>query len=266
MEELVKVQPVVIGGEEVNAVNARDLHVRLEVGRDFSTWFKERTEKYKFIEGEDYTLPETGELETRGFQEKVEYFITLDMAKELSMVENNEQGRVARKYFIAVEKAFKNQKPVIPEFPLIREEFYKTLEDSLALGYPRHQALETATAAFNGFYGTDVVKYMGFPNEKTKYYTLREIWESIPYPDEEFDAAKGWMINILRYLGYVTDIAVSKTKREMVCTTKGEWHCTNIKANFYDIGWCSCLREDILRKHYERREGTAEYAFMLKML
>lgn len=162
-----------------------------------------------------------------------------------------------------MEKAFKNQKPVIPEFPLIREEFYKTLEDSLALGYPRHQALETATAAFNGFYGTDVVKYMGFPNEKTKYYTLREIWESIPYPDDKFEDAKHWMINVLRYYGYVTEVSISKTKRFFACTTKGEWHCTNVKANFYDIGWCSCLREEIMRTHDERREETPAYVLRL---
>lgn len=82
-----------IGAEKVNSVSARDLHTKLEVGKDFSTWIKGRISKYEFEENVDFvTLPKTGELESRGFQGKVEYFITLDMAKELSMVENNPQG------------------------------------------------------------------------------------------------------------------------------------------------------------------------------
>ncbi|MDR2052471.1 MAG: antA/AntB antirepressor family protein [Treponema sp.] len=36
-------------------VNARDLHERLEVGRDFSNWIKDRIEKYGFLEGEDFS-------------------------------------------------------------------------------------------------------------------------------------------------------------------------------------------------------------------
>lgn len=86
-------------------VSARELHKFLEVGRDFSTWLKARIEKYKFEENIDFTVfTKSGELETTGFQEKIEYVITIDMAKELSMVENNDKGREARKYFIACEK------------------------------------------------------------------------------------------------------------------------------------------------------------------
>jgi len=58
MQELVKVQPVVIGGEEVNAVNARDLHARLEVKTDFSDWIKGRIAKFDFLQGVDFIDPE----------------------------------------------------------------------------------------------------------------------------------------------------------------------------------------------------------------
>lgn len=84
-------------------VNARDLHGFLEVGKDFSTWFNDRVVKYGFEDGVDYTdlvSPSSGE---KGGRPKIEYFISLDMAKELSMVENNEKGREARRYFIEVE-------------------------------------------------------------------------------------------------------------------------------------------------------------------
>jgi phage anti-repressor protein len=84
--------------------NARDLHTFLQVGKDFSTWIKERIETYSFIEGEDYS-PNLGNRSggTKG-RGKTDYHLTLDTAKELAMVENNEQGRQVRRYFIKLEK------------------------------------------------------------------------------------------------------------------------------------------------------------------
>ncbi|WMT47853.1 MAG: antA/AntB antirepressor family protein [Acidithiobacillus caldus] len=109
MEELVPVSRQVIGGEEVFVVNARDLHRFLEVGKDFSTWIKDRIRKFGFVDGQDYVCieslssPSLGSSKARP-QRIVEYFLTLDMAKELAMVERTERGRQARRYFIACEK------------------------------------------------------------------------------------------------------------------------------------------------------------------
>ena len=75
-------------------VNARNLHEFLEVGRDFSNWFKDRVEKYGFEEGEDFSPILANSTESTGRQKK-EYIIKMDMAKELAMVENNEKGRQA---------------------------------------------------------------------------------------------------------------------------------------------------------------------------
>ncbi len=86
-----KSQP--INGTPTETVSARELHAFLEVGRDFSTWIKDRISKYEFVENTDYImLPKTGELENKGSQGKIEYFVTLDMAKQLAMVENNDKG------------------------------------------------------------------------------------------------------------------------------------------------------------------------------
>ena len=85
-------------------VNARDLHEFLESRRDFSNWIKQRIEKYGFIEGEDFT---TILAKSNGGRPGIEYHISIEMAKELSMVENNEKGRQARRYFIEREKQAK---------------------------------------------------------------------------------------------------------------------------------------------------------------
>ena len=98
-----------IGANTVQTVNARDLHVWLGVGKDFSNWIKGRISQYGFTQDLDFAvLAKTGD---QGIQGKIEYHISLDMAKELSMVERNAKGKEARQYFIACEKASKNTLP-----------------------------------------------------------------------------------------------------------------------------------------------------------
>lgn len=97
--------------EENSIVNARLLHEQLGVGRDFSTWIKGRISKFGFVEGVDFTISDTihqnGGLVNGGYKSIKEYTLTIDMAKELAMIENNEIGRMVRKYFIKCEKALK---------------------------------------------------------------------------------------------------------------------------------------------------------------
>ena len=86
----------------VNLVSARELHNFLEVKSRFNDWIKNRIEKYGFEENSDYTTL-TKNLVNGG--KETDYIIKIDMAKELSMVENNDKGREARKYFIECERA-----------------------------------------------------------------------------------------------------------------------------------------------------------------
>lgn len=86
-------------------VNARELHEKLESKRDFSNWITDRIQKYDFIENIDFT---TILLKSTGGRPRTEYALTLDTAKEIAMVENNEQGRKIRRYFIEVEKKARN--------------------------------------------------------------------------------------------------------------------------------------------------------------
>lgn len=91
----------------VNCVSARELHEGLEVKRDFTTWIKGRITKYNFEENTDFTIMNLAHQNggaSWGGNNKLDYIITVDMAKELCMVENNDLGRKFRKYFIACEK------------------------------------------------------------------------------------------------------------------------------------------------------------------
>lgn len=100
---LVPVFTGTLAGIETLLCNARDLHAFLQVGTKFPDWIARRIQEYGFAEGEDFevTVLKIGK---RSNVTQKDYHLTLDMAKELSMVENNAQGRLARRYFIAMEK------------------------------------------------------------------------------------------------------------------------------------------------------------------
>ena len=111
MEENLKViegeiVPIYENSKGERLINARELHEKLKVGRDFTTWIKNRILKYKFIKKEDFIITFTKIGERKNIV-KHEYYLTLDTAKELCMIENNEIGRKIRKYFIEIEKRYR---------------------------------------------------------------------------------------------------------------------------------------------------------------
>lgn len=99
----------VLANKNQTLVNARDLHRFLGSRRDFSSWVKKRINEYGFTLEQDYYVfdalssPNLTNAKARP-QNLREYHISLDMAKELSMVERTERGRQARQYFIAMEQ------------------------------------------------------------------------------------------------------------------------------------------------------------------
>lgn len=93
------------------AVNARELHAFLQNKRQFSDWIKQRISEYDFVENQDFVSFSQNCEKPKGGRPTTEYAITLDMAKELSMVERNEQGKQARKYFIECEKRLHTTMP-----------------------------------------------------------------------------------------------------------------------------------------------------------
>lgn len=103
-QQLIPVFNGALADQQQQLCDARDLHQFLNVGRDFSTWVKERIEQYGFLEGEDYSPVLGNRSDGLPGKPRTEYHLTLDTAKKLAMVENNEQGRQVRRYFIAMER------------------------------------------------------------------------------------------------------------------------------------------------------------------
>lgn len=86
-------------------VSARELYHFLEIKKQFSDWIQYRIAQYDLVENQDFvTFTQNSE---KG-RPTIEYALSLDAAKELSMVEGNEKGKQARKYFIECERLAKS--------------------------------------------------------------------------------------------------------------------------------------------------------------
>ena len=114
MNELIKVTLTEFAAGQTPTVNARELHGFLEVKTRYTQWLQERIEEYDFIENQDYVSFSENSEKPQGGRPSKEYAITLDMAKELAMVERNDKGKAARKYFIECEHKLKGQPQAKP--------------------------------------------------------------------------------------------------------------------------------------------------------
>jgi phage anti-repressor protein len=109
MKELIRVDIRPVGDTAVQTCSARDLHAFLEVGKVFAAWIQERIEQYGFEKGKDFEVFSDSGNNPQGGRPTKEYSLTLNMAKELAMVERNQKGKEARQYFIECERIAKEQ-------------------------------------------------------------------------------------------------------------------------------------------------------------
>jgi anti-repressor protein len=106
MKQLIPLQQHIVGSETIQTVNARELHVFLGVKEDFTHWIKRRISVYQFLEDIDFTKLVVS---NAGTISPTEYHISLDMAKQLAMVERTAKGKEARLYFLECERLVMRQ-------------------------------------------------------------------------------------------------------------------------------------------------------------
>lgn len=187
---LIPITAASIGGDQQQGVNARDLHEFLEVGKDFSTWIKDRISQFYFVEGADYvkiqdlSSPNLGNPKSRA-QVRIEYILTLNMAKELSMVERNEKGKQARQYFIQCEKQLKvaQQQFAIPQTLPEALRLAADLADKNAVlekkakeDAPKVEFCDKVVADNDAMTITRAAKLINYPPRKLKDYIRRIGW------------------------------------------------------------------------------------------
>jgi anti-repressor protein len=109
MDQLIKIQTNEYGEQ---LVSARELHLFLEVKTEFKDWMP-RMLDYGFEEKKDFSSFLS---ESTGGRPSKEYVLTIDTAKEISMIQRSNKGKEARRYFLECEKLLKQK--LVPSYQI----------------------------------------------------------------------------------------------------------------------------------------------------
>ena len=191
-----------IQNQPVQLCNARELHAFVESKQEYATWIKNRINEYGFIQDEDYFVI----TERTNGRPRKEYHITLDMGKELGMVERNERGRQIRQYFIRCERTLKAlqqpQQLALPEPEKFTREFTEhDLQQlvwawfALLRGTELCQVLHPALKQIGSHYAASVYS-MAYEYRST----LRQAHNVLTRITEQFECEQGNNWRVLKYL------------------------------------------------------------------
>ena len=123
MNELLKIN----FDTEQPTVSARDLHEQLHIGTKFTTWF-ERMKEYGFSEGKEF-FPKLGETSEQGGRPQTDFQISVDMAKEICMIQRSPEGKQIRQYFIDLEKAWNTPEQIMARALKMANQSIESLKD-----------------------------------------------------------------------------------------------------------------------------------------
>lgn len=159
MKELIKVTY----DNDRPAVSARDLHDFLEVKTAYKDWFPRMCE-YGFTSGEDFNPLKIERVQNEG--ERVvartvdDAVLTIDMAKEICMIQRNEKGKLARQYFIQLEKDWNSPEKVMARALQIAERKIKNLEDKALADKPKVLFADAVSASHTSILVGDLAKLL----------------------------------------------------------------------------------------------------------
>ncbi|MGL5658180.1 MAG: phage antirepressor KilAC domain-containing protein [Cetobacterium sp.] len=176
--ELIRIQ---VNEKMEQIVSAKELHEKLEIGTDFSTWFKRMCE-YGFTEDVDFT-PFLGK--SLGGRPSQDFIIKIDMAKELAMLQRTEKGKEVRKYFIEIEKSWNNPEQIMARALQIANRTIdsfkfevKQLENKIEEDKPKVRFAEAVETAKNSILVREMAKILTQNDckigEKSLFQWLRE--------------------------------------------------------------------------------------------
>lgn len=182
------------------AVNARLLHDFLGSNRDFSNWIKDRITKCDLIENEDFEIcsPNLASKQ-QGGHNRVDYALSIDAAKEISMMEGNEKGKIARRYFIECEKKLKQMTCRLPKD-------YPSALRALADTYEKKMKLEEENKRQQLKIEGDKPKVTlaeSYLERKDCDVTINMLAKMISQKEDALKLGPNELFRVLRYFGYL---------------------------------------------------------------
>lgn len=210
MNELIKVD---YSGEKPT-VSARELHEFLDVGSEYSHWFKRMCE-YGFTEGQDYSSFLTDRSDGLPGKPRQDAALSIDMAKEICMLQRNEKGKIARQYFLQLERDWNSPEKVMARALQIADRKIKALEisnsalsTSLEIARPKAEYFDQLVERGTLLSLRESAKELGIPPKKfveellaRKYLYRGKNGKLLPYEEknnglfelkESVNTATGW--------------------------------------------------------------------------
>ena len=154
MNELLKVE---INENQEPIMSARELHEFLEIGTEYRVWFPRMVE-YGFTENQDFTRVYQKCSTLGGEQEKVDHIIKLDMAKEIAMIQRSEKGKIARQYFLQIEKEWNSPEKVMARALKLADQRIHSLSAQIQLDKPKVIFADAVSASHTSILIGDLAK------------------------------------------------------------------------------------------------------------
>lgn len=155
MNDLIRVD---YSGEKP-AVSARELHEFLEVSTDFRHWFQRMCE-YGFADGEDYRTFLTDRVDGLPGKPRHDAAVTIDMAKEICMLQRNEKGKMARQYFLQLERDWNSPEKVMARALQIADRRIKKLESKVQADAPKVLFADSVAASTSTILISELAKIL----------------------------------------------------------------------------------------------------------
>ncbi|NCB72986.1 MAG: oxidoreductase [Clostridia bacterium] len=153
MNEIIKVNYE----NERPTVSGRELHEFLDVETPYRIWFPRMVE-YGFAESIDYT-PYIF-VHPQHHQEITDHQLTIEMSKEIAMIQRNEKGKQARQYFIALEKQWNTPEAVMARALKMAETTIKTLQTTVIEQRPKVIFADAVSASKTSILVGDMAKLL----------------------------------------------------------------------------------------------------------
>jgi phage anti-repressor protein len=189
-------------------VNGRLLHEFLEVDSNYTTWFKRMTE-YGFSEGADF-IPFSEE--SSGGRPSDNHQLTIEMAKELCMIQRTEKGKQARQYFIEIEKQWNSPEAVIARALKMADKKLLSLQSSVNMLQTENNLLSQQTLTWTSRKVLEaIIKAYGASIHLPDLNGFQEAWRDFK---KELLYAHGINLN-LRITNYMNDSGKKTKPRTM---------------------------------------------------
>jgi anti-repressor protein len=176
----------IIEKDGIQAVSARELYKGLEITERFSNWFN-RICAYGFVENEDFLGCKV--FNTLAKQELQDYVVSLDMAKQICMLQRSELGKKYRNYLIKLEKAWNTPEAVMARALQVANQTLDNIKQQVAIMQPKAVVYDELVDRSKTMNFRDMAAKLGFTQKefmtilKAKYIYKNSIGEYRAYSE-----------------------------------------------------------------------------------